>query len=50
MYLMKYIGTAFLGRFAADLDDALGDKAILDQTQVRSYFPETWIYTEEIAK
>ncbi|KAK2565794.1 Complement C3 [Acropora cervicornis] len=42
-------GTAFLGRFAADMDDALGDKAILDQTQVRSYFPETWIYTEETA-
>ncbi|XP_067056513.1 complement C3-like [Acropora muricata] len=42
-------GTAFLGRVAGDVEDALGDKAILDQTQVRSYFPETWIYTEETA-
>lgn len=36
-----------LGRSADAIDD-LGDEQIIAQTQIRSFFPETWIYTEQV--
>ena len=40
---------ALLGRNAFEVGDfGPSDEEILDQTQVRSFFPETWIYDEKV--
>ena len=40
---------ALLGRSGFDHGDfGPSDEEILDQTQVRSFFPETWIYDEKV--
>ena len=40
---------ALLGRSGFDNGDfGPSDEEILDQTQVRSFFPETWIYDEKV--
>ena len=47
--LYSLIDGALLGRNAMDLGNFdRSDEEILDQTQVRSYFPETWIYDEKV--
>ncbi|KAL9988942.1 hypothetical protein ACROYT_G003438 [Oculina patagonica] len=39
----------YLGRSSLDFADfGPSDEEILDQTQVRSFFPETWIYDEKV--
>ena len=48
-FVIWLLDTALLGRSVLDLGDfGPSDEEILDQTQVRSFFPETWIYDETV--
>ena len=47
--IFQFSDTALLGRSGMDDGDfGFSDEEILDQTQVRSFFPETWIYDEKV--
>ena len=41
---------SILARSGGDMEFGLSDDEIIDQAQVRSYFPETWIYDEKVAE
>ena len=49
LYFIAILDAALLGRSGGDFGDfGPSDEEILDQTQVRSFFPETWIYDEKV--
>ena len=48
LYFFTILDAALLGRSVDFGDFGPSDEEILDQTQVRSFFPETWIYDEKV--
>lgn len=49
VFSLLSLDMALLGRSAFEGGDfGPSDEEILDQTQVRSFFPETWIYDEKV--
>lgn len=46
LYFIIISDAALLGRSVGDFGPS--DEEILDQTQIRSFFPETWIYDEKV--